>query len=129
MVVHQQQELRTLCMAVNSPKILIKGIDKVIKRDLGKHKNLLIRAKLSLQSFKQATSHLIKKKKHYSGLVGGGKFKDPALKESISMINVDIRAMSDKVKLANEEIEHHTLIVDTLTDQLEEYRKNDGITA
>jgi len=43
------------------------------------------------------------------------------MKEAISMIGIDIRAMSDKVKLANDEIEHHTLIVDTLTQQLEDY--------
>ena len=45
------------------------------------------------------------------------------------MINVDIRAMSDKAKLADEEISHHTLIVDTLTVQLQEYYENNGAVA
>lgn len=116
-------------MVANTPQILIKGIDKVIKRDLGKHKDMLQRAKLSLQAFKESVSHQIKKKKHYSSLVGGGKFKDQSLKDAIGMINIDIRAMSDKAQLAEEEIKHHTLIVDTLTDQLDSYYKNNGLTA
>lgn len=122
-------ELRILYMEANSPQILIKGIDKVIKRDLAKHKDMLLRAGSSLRSFKQAVSHLIKRKKHYSSLIGEGKFNNNSLKGSISMINIDIRAMSDKVKLAEEEIEHHTLIVDTLTEQLNSYYENDGLTA
>lgn len=117
-------------MAVRKePKIVIKGIDKVIKRDLGKHKELLQQSKLSLLSFREAVSHQIKKKKHYLSLVGGGKFNDDSLKESINMINIDIRAMSDKTKLADEEISHHTLIVDTLTKQLQEYYENNGLIA
>ena len=110
----------------NQKAIRIKGIDKVIKRDLGKHKEMLQRAKLSLLSFRESVSHLIKKKKHYLSLIGEGKFNDDSLRESITMINIDIRAMGDKVKLTNEEIDHHVLIVDTLTEQLEEYYKNDA---
>jgi len=109
--------------------MVIKGIDKVIKRDLGKHKALLQQAKLSLLSFREAVSHQVKKKKHYLALVGKGKFDDQSLKQSVGMINVDIRAMSDKAKLANDEIAHHTLIVDTLTQQLDEYYANDGLKA
>lgn len=114
-------------MAVNPTKVVIKGIDKVIKRDLAKHKELLDQAKLSSISFREAISHQVKKKKHYLSLVGSGKFNDDSLKESIGMINVDIRAMSDKAKLASDSIDHHSLIVDTLTDQLREYYENDGI--
>lgn len=116
-------------MEANEPKVVIRGIDKVIKRDLGKHKDLLQRAKLSLRSFRQATSHQVKKKKHYLSLIGEGKFNDDSLRESVNMINVDIRAMADKVKLAEEEISHHTLIVDTLTGQLKEYYENNGLAA
>ena len=116
-------------VANNSPSVLIKGIDKVIKRDLGKHKALLEQSKLSLLSFRQSVSHQIKKKKHYLGLVGSGKYNDESLKSSITMINVDIKAMSDKAKLADEEIKHHALIVDTLTDQLQDYYKNNGAIA
>lgn len=115
-------------MAANTPRVVIKGIDKVIKRDLGKHKALLQQSKLSLLSFREAVSHQVKKKKHYLGQLGQGKFDDAALRSSIDMINVDIRAMSDKVKLAGEEIDHHTLIVDTLTVQLQEYYESNAIS-
>ena len=116
-------------MEANTPTILIKGIDKVIKRDLGKHKERLQQAKLSLLSFRESVSHQVKKKKHYLKLVGGGKYNDDSLRDSVEMINVDIRAMSDKAKLADEEISHHTLIVDTLTVQLQEYYENNGAVA
>lgn len=115
--------------ARKAPKIVIRGIDKVIKRDLGKHRELLQQSKLSLLSFREAVSHQIKKKKHYLSLIGEGKFNDDSLRESVDTINVDIRAMSDKAKLADEEISHHTLIVDTLANQLKEYYENNGLIA
>lgn len=110
----------------NEPEILIEGIDKVIKRDLGKHKEMLSRAKLSLAAFREAVSHQVKKKRHYLSLIGNGRYNDSSLRESVGAINIDIRAMSDKVKVTDEEIAHHTLIVDTLTGQLEEYNKAHG---
>ena len=64
------------------------------------------------------------KKKHYKGLIGGGKYDDDALKRSMGDIAINIRHMSDKEKLSRDAIEHHTLIVDTLTQQLEEYNIN-----
>ena len=112
----------------NTPEILIEGIDKVIKRDLGKHKEMLARAKLSLAAFREAVSHQVKKKRHYLSLIGEGKYDDSSLRKSVGAINIDIRAMSDKVKVTDEEIAHHTLIVDTLTSQLEEYNKANGVT-
>jgi len=111
-------------MEANTPLVFIKGMDKVLKKDLQKHKDLLQRAKGSLISFREAVSHQVKKKKYYKSLLGGGKYNDVAMKKSMNMIAIDIRHMSDKVKLAEEEIEHHTLIVDTLTGQLEEYYEN-----
>lgn len=109
------------------PQIIIEGLDSVIKLDLGKHQQLLAQAKLSAQAFREAVSHQVKRKKYYRSLIGGGKFDDKALKVSLGMIQIDIRAMSDKVKLALEEISHHTLIVDTLTEQLENYYKDNAI--
>ena len=103
------------------PKIIIEGIDVVIKRDLAKHQILLERSKLELTSYRQARSHEIKKKKHYKGLIGGGKYDDDALRKSMKDIAINIRHMSDKEKLSKDAIEHHTLIVDTLTQQLDDY--------
>ena len=105
------------------PEIYIEGFEPLIERDLQKHKDILERTKLELNAYRQAVSHEVKKKKHYASLIGSGKFNDDALRESIkTQINTNIRHMSDKAKLAQDKIEHETLIVDTLTKQLEEYR-------
>lgn len=116
-----QRGLKTLSTA---PKIIIEGIDEIIKRDLEKHKAALDRSKVELLAYKEARSHEIKKKKHYRKQIGNGKYNDEALKRSMNDIAINIRHMSDKVKLSEDAIAHHTLIVDTLTDQLEEYNKN-----
>lgn len=117
-----------------APEVLTLGIDKVIEKDLGKHKAMLEQAKQRLLSFRTAQSHQVQKKRHYAKLIGGGTYDDKALQESIAMINVDVRAMADKVKLSEEEIAHYTLIVDTLTGQLADYhskldRNRDAIPA
>ena len=105
------------------PEIVIEGIEEVIKNDLKKHQGILERSKLELISYKNARSHEIKKKKHYKSLIGGEKYNDGALKNSMDQIAVNIRHMSDKVGLTEEAIKHHTGIVDTLTEQLENQYK------
>ena len=115
-----QQELRIQFMEAN---IVIKGIEKVIERDLEKHKILLDRSKLEMLSFKKAVSHEIKKKKYYKSLIGDSKFDDVALNESMGMIAVNIRHLSDSVKVSQDSIDHHALIVDDLTQQLEDQYK------
>lgn len=115
------------------PVIVIEGLDVVIELDLGKHQRLLDQAKLSLISFREGRAHAIKKKKHYAKQVGGGKYRDSSLRASMGMIATDIRHLSDKAGLAQQSIEHHTLIVDTLTEQLVQYREQaqaaNGISA
>ena len=108
----------------NPPKIVIEGIDVVIKRDLDKHESLLERSKLELLSFREARSHEIKKKKHYQKLIDDGKYNKDAMTRSIADININIRHMSDKCKLSRDAIDHHQLIVKTLTGQLEQYNKD-----
>jgi hypothetical protein len=108
-------------MAANEPVVFIRGIDKVIRKDLEKHKTLLARTKVELHAYREARSHEVKKRKHYSSLIGGEKYDDKALRESMGDIAINIRHMSDKVKLAQKTIEHHTEIVDTLTQQLADY--------
>lgn len=105
------------------PQIVIEGIEKVIEKDLKKHQEILARSKIELLAYRDARSHQVKKKKHYKSLVGGGKYNDDSLKASMDMIAVDIRAISDKVKLSEDAIAHHTLIVDTLVEQLENQMK------
>ena len=114
-VVQRESQIRS-----TEVNVVIEGIEKVIKRDLEKHKMILERTKLESLAFKAAVSNEIKRKKYYKSLLGGGKFNDESLRNSIDMINVNIRHMSDNVKISNEKIEHNSLIVDTLTKQLEE---------
>ena len=121
MQVRQESKIRS--MEANQPIVVIDGLEDVIKRDLEKHKSLLVKSKTELDAFKTALSHQVKKKKYYGSLIGSGRYSDEALKSSMTTIAVDIRHMSDKVKLSQEAIEHHTLIVDTLTKQLEEQYK------
>ena len=118
-----QQELRTQFMAANGPEIVFEGFEEITKRDLEKHKALLARSKIELLAYREARSYEIKKKKHYISLIGGSKYNDDALRTSIDSIAVNIQHFSDKVKLTEEAIAHHTLIVDTLTKQLEEQYK------
>lgn len=106
-----------------APEVFIEGIDVVIKRDLGKHKELLAQTQAELASFIEARDHESARKRHYYRLIGGGKYDDDALKKSVEDIRINVRHLSDKAKLAQEKIEHHTLIVDTLTEQLQDYNR------
>jgi hypothetical protein len=105
------------------PEIVIEGIEEVIKKDLKKHQAILERSKLELIAYKNSRSHEIQKKKKWKSHIGGGKFNDDALRESMDQIAINIRHMSDKVDLTNEAIKHHTEIVDTLIEQLDNQMK------
>ncbi len=105
------------------PEIFVKGIDKVIKLDLGKHKELLVQTNAELLAFLEARDHESARKRHYFHLIGGEKYDDDALKRSVADIRINIRHLDDKAKLSRDKIEHHTLIVDTLTEQLQEYNE------
>ena len=118
-----QPELRIQSTVAKKPVVIIDGLEKVIKKDLEKHKILLTRSKLDLIAFREAVAYQVKKKRHYKSLVGGGKFNDAALQGSMAMIGIDLRHMSDRVKLAEEAIVHHSLTVDTLTVQLADQNK------
>ena len=101
------------------PQIVIEGIEEIIKRDLVKHKAILLLLPLSLQALETARGHEVEKKRYYRSLVGGGKFNDEALEESIKQSKINIRQNSDKIKLTKDAIKHHTEIVNTLAAQLE----------
>jgi len=105
------------------PEIFIEGIDVVIKLDLGKHKELLTQTQAELLAFREARDHESARKRHYYRLIGGEKYDDDALLRSVKDIRINIQHLTDKAKLAQDKIEHHTLIVDTLTEQLQDYDK------
>ena len=118
------QESRTPSMGRKTPKIVIQGIEDVIKRDLDKHKSLLERSRTELLAFKRARSHEIKKKRAWNGHIGGGKYNDESLRVSLKQINVNIRHFSDKATMAEANIAEHTRIVDHLTAQLSEQERD-----
>lgn len=102
------------------PNIVIEGMENIIARDLENHKALLERTKTELDSFKLARAHEIKRKRHYSSLIGEGKYSDDSLQTAMSDITVNIQHMTDKVTVFEQKLDHHKLIVDTLTLQLKE---------
>ena len=99
-------------------RIVTEGIEVVIERDLLMHKGLLAQTKLEIDSFRNSRAHEVKRKKHYRSLIGGGKYNDDSLRSSMGSIAVNIRHFDDKVKLFEEKMAHHTVIVDTLSEQL-----------
>ena len=101
--------------------VVIHGMRPIIQRDLDKHKKILENTKLELLSFKGAVQQEVARKKHYLTLVGNGKYNDDSLRDSIKQSNINIRAMEDKARLAEEKIKHNDLIVTTLSDQLKTY--------
>ena len=107
----------------DGPEVVIGGILELLERDLEKHGILLERTKLELLSYREARSHEVKKKKHYKSLIGGGKYNDVSLKNSMNEIAINIRHFSDKCELAEREIKHHQLIIDTLTGQVKDEKK------
>lgn len=107
----------------DEPVFVVEGMEEIIEKDLQKHKTILERTFQERQVYREAISHEIKRKKHYNSLIGGNKFDDIALRESVDQMAINITAMSNKVKLSDDKIDHETLIVDTLTAQLEnQYR-------
>jgi len=103
------------------PEIFLEGIDEVIKKDLGRHRELLARTRIEMASWRQAVKHESAKKRHYYRLIGKGKYDDDSLRNSVADIRINIRHLSDKVEAAELKIAHHTEIIDTLAQQLEDY--------
>jgi chromosome segregation ATPase len=106
-----------------TPFIVIEGLEEATKRDLAKHTALIARTRAEIASYRAARSQEVRKKRNYRSLIGGGKYNDDALRASIKDINVNIRHMSDRADQAEQKLEHHQLIVDTLTKQLEDHEE------
>lgn len=103
------------------PEVFIEGVDVIIRLDLGKHKELLTQTTTEMHGFMDAATHESKRKRHYYRLIGGGKYDDDALERSVVQIRQNIVHLTRKAEAAKEKIAHHSLIVDTLTEQLETY--------
>ena len=111
------------------PKVVIQGLEQVIERDLDKHRMLLERTANELAVWRAGRSHEIRKKKHYAGLIRGQgpraeKYDKEALRAALDGINVNIQHLSDKCQGAEEKIAHHAEIVDTLTAQLAQQKRD-----
>jgi len=100
-------------------KVVVEGMEDVIERDLLKHQGYLAESNKERLAFLDAEAHERNKAAHYKRMIGKGKFNDVALQKSISDIRINIRHMQDRAKVAHDRIEHETLIVETLTQQLE----------
>jgi len=103
---------------MSEPIVVVKGIKEKIEKDLEKHKSLLEQTGQDLIKFRSARSHEIKRKKHYNSLIGGDRYNDDALRESIQQSVINIKHMSDKCNLAEEKIKHHQQIISVLSQQL-----------
>lgn len=118
-----QLEYRTPYMAPD-PVVVFEGLEEVLQKDLEKHTSILERTQKELSAYRDARSHEVKKKAHYEKLISEGKYNEKAMQNALTQIDINIRHLSDKVKLSNEKIEHHTLIVEKLTEELERQYKN-----
>jgi chromosome segregation ATPase len=104
------------------PIVVIEGLENIIERDLLREKSRLGQAQRDLKAFQDGVSHHVQKKRYYKTLIGGEKFNDESLKQSIADINTNIRHMSDKKQLALEKIEWHKKIIKKLESDLAEQR-------
>jgi len=100
------------------PVIVLEGMEDVLEMDLKKHLGVVKRTKAELAAYRDARVHERRKRKHYDGLIGKGKYKDDALRRAQKQMDINIRHFSDKVKLSEEKIAHHQEIVDRLKEQL-----------
>jgi len=84
---------------------------------------MLTQTNAELLSFREAAAHESKRKRHYYRLIGGEKYDDDALRRSVDEIRTNIVHLTRKAEAAEDKIEHHTFIVDTLTEHLETYNR------
>lgn len=103
---------------VENPDIVIEGMEEIINRDLLKFQEVLKQKNVELLAYREARAYLVKRKKEYTKLLeGDNKYKKDSLNNALDMMVIDIRQISDKIKLTEEAIEHYKLVVDTLTEQ------------
>jgi hypothetical protein len=111
-------------MEASRGDIVIQGMDIIIKRDLDKHKSLLDKNNLDIQFLQDARSNEIKRRKFYNSQKGKRKYSDDAMDTAIEQMRLNIERYSSQLKGLNEQKDFNTNIVDTLTNQLNEYYKS-----
>ena len=130
-----RQGLQTLSTdRKQDPQVVVEGMEDVLEMDLKKNEGILAQTQTELSEYQSARIHEKNRKKHYEGLIGGGKFNDGALKRGIDQSVINIKHFSDKIKLSNDKIVLHTDIVKQLKDAfrnqyaglkvLEEHKRN-----
>lgn len=111
-------------MVANRGDIFVEGIDVIIKRDLNKHKSLLDKNNIDIQVLQVGRNNEINRKRYYRGQKGKRKFNDNAMEIAIAQMRVNIRQFSDRITITQEQKKQNTIIVDTLTKQLDDYYKS-----
>jgi len=105
------------------PQIVIEGIEDVLEMDLAKNKGIVVQAEVELDAFRIAREHEKRKKSHWSTLIGGEKYNDTSLGQAVKQCEINMRHLSDKMKLARERIAHHSEIVQRLEAELKNQYK------
>ena len=108
-------------MEIQRGDIFIEGIDIIIRRDLEKHKALLEKDIMGIESLQVARSNEIRRKQFYGEQKGKRRYKDNAMNTAIEQMNKNIGHLSMRIKFTEDMKKQNTLIVDTLTEQLKEY--------
>jgi len=108
-------------MVVERGDTFVEGIDVIIRRDLEKHKVLLDNNNLDIQAFQQARSGEIGRKRFYGEQKGKRKYRDADMDIAIEQMDKNIAHLSIRIKVTEDLKKENTIIVDTLTKQLEQY--------
>ena len=103
--------------------IFVEGIDTIIRRDLEKHKSLLEMNNLNIQALQGTRSSEIARKQFYGEQKGKRKYRDEDMDIAIGQMNKNIVQLSIRIKLTEDMRKENTHIIDTLTQQLEDYNK------
>lgn len=105
-------------MVRDAPDVVVEGMEDILERDLFKHRGLRNQAEAELLEYRNGRAYEARKKKHYQGLMSFGKYNAESMELAIGGIDINIRHMEDKAKLAKEKIEHHQEIIAALEKDL-----------
>lgn len=118
-------EFQILYMEANNDDIgmVVEGLEIIIERDLNKHRGIVKQTKEEIRAFREARSHLVRRKQHFKGLMNSPKYNAESMKIARDNINIDIRHFTDKLNAAQEKLEFNQNIVDVLAKQLAEHNE------
>lgn len=115
--------MRKLKNPVLEHRVVIHGMLEIIEKDLKKAKQVKEFAVKDRESWKIAISHEVRKKRAYRKLIGGEKYDDNALKNSISQMNQNLNHLNRKVTTADQKIDFQDNIINTLTKNYKEHKE------